>query len=138
LGFVFHTNKHTDILQEEGINVNTQFLGHYIFRRNPIEKIPVADWMRVYEIFANLNLSAICRSQELAKNVSVSMPTAWLMIHKIRKAMTDSEAGLPLRKIVEIVFRFTRMKRSSLFTELVHACVSTTTITYLALIAKLN
>jgi transposase-like protein len=207
-------------------------------------------------------------SSQLAKNVSVSMPTAWLMIHKIRKAMTDSEAGLPLRKIVEMddtyfgspdeggkrgrgtdktpvlvavqvdksgrpefvkmsvienlrgdtivsaaesviapgteihtdglvsysklsdsgyevcsrtfdpigdpehllwvhkiisnakafiagtfhgldakhlqryldefAFRFNRRKHSSLFTELVHACVSTTTITYLALIAKLN
>jgi transposase-like protein len=41
-------------------------------------------------------------ASQLAKIVSVSMPTAWLIIHKIRKAMTDSEAGLMLCKIVEM------------------------------------
>jgi transposase-like protein/ribosomal protein L37AE/L43A len=39
---------------------------------------------------------------KLARNINVSQPTAWLMLHKIRKAMADRDAGYILSKIVEI------------------------------------
>jgi len=39
---------------------------------------------------------------KLARNINVSQPTAWLMLHKIRKAMTGMESGYMLSKIVEI------------------------------------
>jgi len=39
---------------------------------------------------------------KLARNIKVSQPTAWLMLHKIRKAMADRESGYLLSKIVEI------------------------------------
>ena len=39
---------------------------------------------------------------KLARNINVSQPTAWLMLHKIRKAMADRESGYMLSKIVEI------------------------------------
>ena len=38
----------------------------------------------------------------LAREIEVSPPTAWLMLHKIRKAMVDRDAGYTLSKIVEI------------------------------------
>jgi transposase-like protein len=39
---------------------------------------------------------------KLARNINVSQPTAWLILHKIRKAMADRESGYMLSKIVEI------------------------------------
>jgi transposase-like protein/predicted RNA-binding Zn-ribbon protein involved in translation (DUF1610 family) len=39
---------------------------------------------------------------KLARDISVSPPTAWLMLHKIRKAMKDRDSGYMLSKIVEI------------------------------------
>jgi transposase-like protein len=38
---------------------------------------------------------------QLAKEIGVSYPTAWLMAHKIRKAMADREQGRKLRGLVE-------------------------------------
>ena len=39
---------------------------------------------------------------KLARNINVSQPTAWLMLHKIRKAMAGRDSGYILSKIVEI------------------------------------
>jgi len=36
---------------------------------------------------------------QLSKEIGVSYPTAWLMAHKIRKAMADREQGRQLRGI---------------------------------------
>lgn len=38
----------------------------------------------------------------LQKNIGVSYPTAWLMIHKIREAMFQSDDGYLLADIVEV------------------------------------
>lgn len=38
---------------------------------------------------------------QLSKEIGVSYPTAWLMAHKIRKAMADREQGRKLRGLVE-------------------------------------
>lgn len=39
---------------------------------------------------------------KLARDIKVSTPTAWLMLHKIRKAMSDRDGEYMLSKIVEI------------------------------------
>lgn len=39
---------------------------------------------------------------QLAKEMGVSYPTAWLMQHKIRKAMQDRDEGYRLRGLVEV------------------------------------
>jgi transposase-like protein len=39
---------------------------------------------------------------QLAKEIGVSYPTAWLMLHKIRKAMSDRDQGYRLSGLVEV------------------------------------
>jgi transposase-like protein len=39
---------------------------------------------------------------QLAKEIGVSYPTAWLMLHKIRKAMSDRDRGYRLSGLVEV------------------------------------
>ena len=39
---------------------------------------------------------------KLIRDIKVSTPTAWLMLHKIRKAMSDRDWEYILSKIVEI------------------------------------
>ncbi len=39
---------------------------------------------------------------QLSKEIGVTYPTAWLMAHKIRKAMADREQGRKLRGLVEV------------------------------------
>lgn len=39
---------------------------------------------------------------QLSKEMGVSYPTAWLMQHKIRKAMAEGERGSPLKGLVEV------------------------------------
>ena len=39
---------------------------------------------------------------QLSKEIGVSYPTAWLLAHKIRKAMGDREEGRQLRGLVEV------------------------------------
>ena len=39
---------------------------------------------------------------QLSKEIGVSYPTAWLMQHKIRKAMEDRDQGYRLRGLVEV------------------------------------
>ena len=41
-------------------------------------------------------------AMQLAKEVGVSYPTAWLMLHKIRKAMSDRDQGYRLSGLVEV------------------------------------
>jgi hypothetical protein len=39
---------------------------------------------------------------QLAKEIGVSYPTAWLMLHKIRKAMSDRDQHYRLSRLVEV------------------------------------
>ncbi len=39
---------------------------------------------------------------QLSKEIGVSYPTAWLMQHKIRKAMEDRDQHYTLRGLVEV------------------------------------
>jgi hypothetical protein len=41
-------------------------------------------------------------SIKLSRDISVSQQTAWLMLHKIRKAMADEDSGYMISKIVEM------------------------------------
>jgi predicted RNA-binding Zn-ribbon protein involved in translation (DUF1610 family)/transposase-like protein len=41
-------------------------------------------------------------AKKLASDIGVSYPTAWLMLHKIRKAMSERESGYMLAKIIEM------------------------------------
>lgn len=41
-------------------------------------------------------------AMQLAKEVGVSYPTAWLMLHKIRKAMSERDQGYRLSGLVEV------------------------------------
>jgi transposase-like protein len=41
-------------------------------------------------------------AMQLAKEIGVSYPTAWLMLHKIRKAMSDRDQGYRLSGLVEV------------------------------------
>ena len=41
-------------------------------------------------------------AMQLAKEIGVSYPTAWLMLHKIRKAMSDRDQHYRLSGLVEV------------------------------------
>lgn len=41
-------------------------------------------------------------AKKLASDIDVSYPTAWLMLHKIRKAMSERESSCMLTKIIEM------------------------------------
>lgn len=44
-----------------------------------------------------------CSAKRLSKLIDVSYPTAWLMIHKVRKAMKDRDALYKLNHFIEMV-----------------------------------
>ena len=43
-----------------------------------------------------------CSAVQLSKKIAVSYPTAWLMIHKIRKAMKDRDTPYKLNHFIEM------------------------------------
>lgn len=43
-----------------------------------------------------------CSATQLSKKIEVSYPTAWLIIHKIRKAMQDQDAPYKLNHFIEM------------------------------------
>ena len=43
-----------------------------------------------------------CSATQLSKKIAVSYPTAWLIIHKIRKAMQDRDAPYKLNHFIEM------------------------------------
>lgn len=62
-------------------------------------RVPLRDWFwAIYRMSqGKKGISAL----QLGKEIGVSYPTAWLMAHKIRKAMGDREQGRKLRGLVE-------------------------------------
>lgn len=62
-------------------------------------RVPLRDWFwAIYRMSqGKKGISAL----QLGKEIGVSYPTAWLMAHKIRKAMADREQGRKLRGLVE-------------------------------------
>src|SRR5271166_5930857 len=49
-----------------------------------------------------INKGALCTWIQLSKEIGVSYPTAWLMQHKIRKAMADRDQGYQLKGLIEV------------------------------------
>jgi len=62
-------------------------------------RVPLRDWFwAIYRMSqGKKGISAL----QLSKEIGVSYPTAWLMAHKLRKAMADREQGRRLRGLVE-------------------------------------
>lgn len=63
-------------------------------------RVPLQDWFwAIYRMSqGKKGVSAL----QLGKEIGVSYPTAWLMAHKIRKAMADREQGRQLRGLIEV------------------------------------
>ena len=63
-------------------------------------RVPLRDWMwAIYRMSqGKKGISAL----QLSKEIGVGYPTAWLMQHKIRKAMADQEQGRRLSGLVEV------------------------------------
>ncbi len=63
-------------------------------------RVPLSEWFwAIYRISqGKKGVSAL----QLSKEIGVSYPTAWLMAHKIRKAMADREQGRQLRGLIEV------------------------------------
>jgi len=63
-------------------------------------RTPLASWFwAIYRMSQDKKgISAL----QLSKEISVSYPTAWLMQHKIRKAMADRDQGYQLKGLIEV------------------------------------
>jgi len=63
-------------------------------------RVPLRDWFwALYRMSqGKKGISAL----QLSKEIGVTYPTAWLMAHKIRQAMTDREQGGKLRGLIEV------------------------------------
>ena len=63
-------------------------------------RVPLAGWFwAIYRMSqSKKGISAL----QLSKEIGVSYPTAWLMQHKIRKAMADRDQGYQLAGLVEV------------------------------------
>jgi transposase-like protein len=63
-------------------------------------RVPLSAWFwAIYRLSqGKKGVSAL----QLSKEIGVSYPTAWLMAHKIRKAMADREQGRKLRGLIEV------------------------------------
>ena len=62
--------------------------------------IPLTKWFVAIYLMARDKRGISCA--KLSRDISVSVPAAWLMLHKLRKAMGDRDAGYMLSKIVEV------------------------------------
>ena len=76
---------------QASVTANTIFHGSHT---------PLTKWF--WAIFMMADDKRGISATKLARNINVSQPTAWLMLHKIRKAMADRDSGYILSKIVEI------------------------------------
>ncbi len=63
-------------------------------------RTPLACWF--WAIYRMSHDKKGISAMQLAKEIGVSYPTAWLMLHKIRKAMGDRDQGYRLKGLVEV------------------------------------
>src|SRR5258708_6167237 len=63
-------------------------------------RTPLSSWF--WAIYRMSHDKKGISAMQLAKEVGVSYPTAWLMLHKIRKAMSDRDQGYRLSGLVEV------------------------------------
>jgi len=104
-GFVCPKCTHTDYYEIKSRNLyhcsrcgyQASVTANTIFHKS---HTPLTKWF--IAIFMMADDKRGVSAAKLARNINVSPPTAWLIIHKIRKAMADRDAGYILSKIVEI------------------------------------
>ena len=63
-------------------------------------RVPLRDWF--WAIYRMSQGKKGISGVQLSKEIGVGYPTAWLMQHKIRKAMAEGEQGTRLRGLVEV------------------------------------
>lgn len=63
-------------------------------------RTPLSSWF--WAIYRMSHDKKGISAMQLAKEIGVSYPTAWLMLHKIRKAMSDRDRRYRLRGLVEV------------------------------------
>ena len=63
-------------------------------------RTPLSSWF--WAIYRMSHDKKGISAMQLAKEVGVSYPTAWLMLHKIRKAMSERDQGYRLSGLVEV------------------------------------
>jgi transposase-like protein len=63
-------------------------------------RVPLRDWF--WAIYRRSQGKKGISALQLSKEIGVGYPTAWLMQHKIRRAMTEGERGRPLSGLVEV------------------------------------
>jgi transposase-like protein len=63
-------------------------------------RVPLSSWF--WAIYRMSQDKKGISAMQLAKEIGVSYPTAWLMLHKIRKAMLDRDQGYRLKGLVEV------------------------------------
>jgi transposase-like protein/predicted RNA-binding Zn-ribbon protein involved in translation (DUF1610 family) len=76
---------------QESVTAHTIFHGSHT---------PLTKWFIV--LFMMSHDKRGVSAKKVASDIKVSYPTAWLMLHKIRKAMSDRESGYMLSKIIEM------------------------------------
>ena len=63
-------------------------------------RVPLRDWF--WAIYRMSQGKKGVSAMQLSKEIGVGYPTAWLMQHKIRKAMAEGERAAPLKGLVEV------------------------------------
>jgi hypothetical protein len=63
-------------------------------------RTPLSSWF--WAIYRMSHDKKGISAMQLAKEIGVSYPTAWLMLHKIRKAMSDRDQHYRLSGLVEV------------------------------------
>jgi len=63
-------------------------------------RTPLSSWF--WAIYRMSHDKKGISAMQLAKEIGVSYPTAWLMLHKIRKAMSDRDQHYRLNGLVEV------------------------------------
>jgi transposase-like protein len=63
-------------------------------------RTPLSSWF--WAIYRMSHDKKGISAMQLAKEIGISYPTAWLMLHKIRKAMSDRDQGYRLSGLVEV------------------------------------
>jgi len=93
----FFNIKSRGLYQCHKCNHQASVMANTIFHRS---HTPLTKWFTA--IFLVAHDKRGISAAKLANDIKVSPPTAWLMLHKIRKAMADRDASHTLSGIVEV------------------------------------
>ena len=85
------------VFQCEQCRHQTTLTANTIFHKT---HTPLRKWF--WAVYLVGNDKRGCSATQLSKKIAVSYPTAWLIIHKIRKAMQDQDASYKLNHFIEM------------------------------------